>query len=47
MSIQEQAKLKAALTVAFVEAIEKIGLDGLKSTSMFGSNERVSLQKAA
>jgi hypothetical protein len=39
--------LQAKLVEVFVAAIEKVGLPAFKATSMFGSNDQGSLQKAA
>ncbi len=47
MSAADKAKLEAELLHAFIEAIEAVGLAAFKSTSMFGSNERIALKQAA
>ncbi|WP_181820596.1 hypothetical protein [Paracoccus versutus] len=36
-----------ALHAAFRKAIDEVGIDALKRTSMFGSNDRAELKKAA
>lgn len=38
--IMDYDKLKAALTYAFKTAIEKVGMENFKKTSMFASNEK-------
>lgn len=47
MSASETAKIQAEIHEAIVIAIKKVGIPAFKATSMFGSNDRLSLQKAA
>ncbi|WP_186442424.1 hypothetical protein [Methylorubrum populi] len=42
-----QAAIEAALRAAVDYAIRKVGISGLKSTSLFLSNERATAKKAA
>ena len=39
MTGTDMTELEAAIYAAFVEAIEFVGLQGFKSTSLFGSND--------
>ena len=39
MSAVQQAELRISLIRAFQQAINEVGLDALKRTSLFGSND--------
>jgi hypothetical protein len=51
MTLTQKAELRIALRKVFAEAIEEVGLEAFKRTSLFGSNDpaykNATLRKAA